>query len=182
MKLLLLAALLVACGKSSEPTPPPAKATSPEPAPKPAVDPDLARVKKIEDAMCACKDLACAKAVDKQSIELALAMNEKYKTGSAWPKDILAHGVATEECKNKLEKLDARAPGDAAIAKIEDASRRMCACTDRPCAMRVHEAFTAVAEDLAKNSPKDAQLDERQTKAVETATATYSACFKKLAL
>lgn len=70
---------------------------------------------------------------------------------------------------------------EAAIAKMGEYARRVCACVDKACADKVQEDLTAWSVEMVKSSSiKDAKPTEDQMKRMADVGTTYGECMAKL--
>jgi hypothetical protein len=111
---------------------------------------DLAKATDLKTQMCACKDVACAKAVEASAEAWGKTMEGKFKDPKDVPAPLMQTMMDMAQCASKVQAA-AAPPSDAVdtgdeLAKATALKDQMCACTDAECAKKVEVS----AEDWGK--------------------------------
>src|ERR1700690_1146125 len=93
---------------------------------------DKAKMTKLKDSMCACKDAACADGVMKDAEAFMKSLGDKYKDEKDVPKDLIAIGEDIDKCEKSARLGD----DGAKFTAMKDA---MCACKDAACIDKVNK-------------------------------------------
>jgi len=157
---------------------------------------DKAKLQAMKDAMCACKDAACAKKVDAEYKPWLRSFVEKFPKGEHGyqiPDDLKAIGDESDKCMREARKAEDKAEyentvlhreehGDSPayaklLALLTTAKDRMCACKDKACAAKVDADYESAAKASLGES-HDIPSAEQQ-KQLEATGAAVEACRKQ---
>ncbi|MCE9575905.1 MAG: hypothetical protein K8W52_22330 [Deltaproteobacteria bacterium] len=116
---------------------------------------DKAKVQKVKDAMCACKDKACVDKVTADSKDVAEALTKKYASEKDVPADI-------KTLMDDIEKCEAKANEGEFGAKVTAMADAACACKDKACIEKVMSDMAALGKDAAATKPSDAMMKDAQ--------------------
>lgn len=138
----------------------------------------------FKDAMCTCKDAACASRVSDEmkawSIEQARSGYQPPRLSAAEQAQAAALGEQMSACM--MAALTAGRTGDAStyIAKNVELKDRLCACKDLACAEAVSRELTAWSEEFVRNLPPGTTMSPADDRKMETIENELRACRKAL--
>ena len=146
---------------------------------------DKAKLQKMKDAMCECKDRACTKKVEEDNKEWMTSLQDKYKSEADIPKDMVAIGDDMEKCERAARKADDDGKNAAdgkmyadAMAKMSGFKDKMCACKDKACADGVNADFQKMMTEMAVNAASFKPSGD-DMKTAEEVSKAYSDCMAK---
>lgn len=116
---------------------------------------DKAKVQKVKDAMCACKDKACVDKVEAESRELSKSLEATYKDEKDVPADLLALLDEIDKCETKAKE------GEAA-GKVKALADAACACKDKACVEKVMRDVEAMGTEVMASNPSPEMAKEAQ--------------------
>ncbi|HVV85037.1 MAG TPA: peptidylprolyl isomerase [Kofleriaceae bacterium] len=127
----------------------------------------IAAMERYGDAMCACKDRACAEPVAKQVRRL------RSPVGDMTPEQVERAMSAGDRLSRCQERVLPGEEADAAIEKMSEMADELCACADMKCAGGVLRRMSEVKEPSGK--PTKAEMEKAMAIAERMAD-----CQKKL--
>jgi hypothetical protein len=148
---------------------------------------DKAKLEAMKNAMCACKDTACAMRVDKEYKPWLRSFVEKFPKGEHGyqiPADLQAIGDESDKCMRAARGAEDRAaierdllhppergPSAAAtklLAAMTTAKDQMCACHDKACATKVDADLEHASAAILKDAPNLDPSSEQEKQLEET--------------
>jgi hypothetical protein len=122
--------------------------------PRARLDEAIAKLSALRDRTCACKDLACAEAVQQElePLELAYADVKDDPALEARARPVFEALVA---CHDRLEAAQAPSRSSQAIDELRTLRDRACACKDEACGVAVLDDLTALGTRYKDDRPSD---------------------------
>ncbi len=119
-------------------------------------DQALAELTAARDRTCACKDFACAEAVQKEMEPLQRKYGD-LKGDKAFEARVEPIFEQLVDCYDKLEDPDQPGDGDA-LGELKTLRARACACADKPCADVVMRELGELGIRYKDHKGSDAQM------------------------
>ena len=148
------------------------------------MDERLAKLTEFKDAMCACRDAACAGQVSQQmtrwSQDMAMQQAQPPKLSPADQERAARIGEEMAVCMQSA--MGPGSPTDAMhyLAKNGEFKDRLCACTDATCAKSVAAEMTTWSEAFVKQVGEGSTMSHADHAKLDEIERDVQACMRRL--